>query len=149
MKASTAAKAIGWLSIGIGAAELVVPGFLHRHLGAGSYDRLMRVFGVRELLAGVGVGSSDEDAAAWSRMAAETVDLMGLASAAHRRMQDGRIGTTLLALAGLTALDALVAHGRKSEGEARPARRGREEKAVARPRQTSRRAPAKTTPSTH
>ncbi|MCD6061905.1 MAG: hypothetical protein K0R03_52 [Moraxellaceae bacterium] len=152
MNTSTAAKAIGWVSLGLGAAELIVPGWLQRQLGDGSYNRLMRIFGVREMLATVGVGGQGVDAAAWSRMAAETIDLMGIAGTAQRRMQDGRIGTTLMALAALTALDAMVARGRlQEEDEARLPRNReqREQKAVARPRQSSRRAAAKAAPGTH
>jgi hypothetical protein len=147
MNTNTAEKAIGWLGIGLGAVELVVPGWLEKQLGTESHQRLMRLFGVRGMLAGI--GGSGVDVTAWSRLASETIDLTGLAGVAQRRMQEGRVGTTLIALAALTALDALVAQGRKPEPAERIAKRGREEKAVVRARTAARRSGAKSPPSTH
>lgn len=147
MNTSTAVKAIGWLGLGLGAAELVVPGWLQRQLGAENYGRLMRIFGVRELLAGIGGNSADTQA--WSRNACESLDLMTIAGALQRRMQAGHVATTLAALAALTALDALVERGREAVAEPRLAPRQKEAKAAARPRPASRRGAAKAAASAH
>lgn len=149
MNTSTAVKAIGWLGLGLGAAELIVPGWLQRQLGAENYGRLMRIFGVRELLAGVGVGVGGIDSEAWSRNACESIDLMTIAGALQRRMQAGHVATTLAALAALTALDALVERGREAVAEPRLAPRQKEAKAAARPRPASRRGAAKAAASAH
>lgn len=147
MNTNTAEKAIGWLGIGLGAVELLVPGWLQKQLGADNHQRLMRLFGVRGMLAGI--GGSGVDVTAWSRLASESIDLTGLAGVAQRRMQEGNVGTTFLVLATLTALDALVAHGQGPETAERLAKAGREEKAVVRARTAARRNAARSSSRPH
>jgi hypothetical protein len=117
MKTTTAAKTLGWISISLAAAELIAPGWLQKKVGTEAYDRLARIFRMREIPGGTGDGSTLGN---WSRMASDTVDLVGLAGAVQKRMQQGGVGTALATVAALTALDAMVASGRE---ETKPERR--------------------------
>lgn len=119
MNPTTLAKTLGWISIGLGATELIAPGWLQKKLGAGNYSRLVNVFGVRE----IGLMADS-----WSRNASDTIDLVGLATAVQKRMHEGGAGTALLALTALTALDALAAADLgeiKKKLERKPARERR------------------------
>src|SRR5690606_27124213 len=55
MDVGKTARMLGWFSIGLGAAELLMPGALSRTLGVGRHDRLIRGFGLREIGAGLGL----------------------------------------------------------------------------------------------
>jgi len=49
------ARGLGWFSLGLGVAELIAPRAISRIAGAGKKDSLIRSYGVREIVAGVGV----------------------------------------------------------------------------------------------
>lgn len=157
MNKTTAAKAVGWISIGIGTAELLAPGWLAQRIGPQGYKRLMHIFNVPELLAGTGIGNTPVAPSAWSRMASEAIDLVSIANSAQKRMQEGGVGTALLSLAALTALDALVASGRQERRESREAarepgtaeRKAGVRKAASATRQAGRKTAAGKPPRTH
>src|SRR5687768_13816597 len=51
-------RALGWFGLGLGVAQVLVPGLLTRALGIGDTRRaraVMRLIGARELLTGVGI----------------------------------------------------------------------------------------------
>src|SRR3954468_20641023 len=50
-------SALGWFSVGLGAAELLAPATVARVIGVDPDENrgLLRVFGLRELIAGVGI----------------------------------------------------------------------------------------------
>ena len=110
------AQALGWFSIGLGAAELIAPSHVARFIGADDTEstrNTLRVFGARELAAGLAVLSQPDDARwMWSRVGGDALDLGWLG----RSMADGasdrqRLGLAAAAVAGVAALDVLTARG--------------------------------------
>lgn len=137
MKKSTATNALAWVGIGLSVTELVAPGWLQKRLGATSYNRLVGIFNLGELTV---------MPANWARAAGDTIDLVGLATAAQNRMRNGGVGTALIALAALTAMDTLASSGIVEEareklthkGGGKPEKRGRKTGRVAEAREESR-----------
>lgn len=107
MNEKNLAGALGWFSIGLGLAELVAPRSLERFLGVENRSGLIRLFGVREIAAGVGILSQQRRAPwLWARVGGDGLDLAALGSAltADNRKK-GRVAFAIVAVAGVTALD--------------------------------------------
>jgi uncharacterized membrane protein len=108
-RAEQLAKALGWLSIGVGLAQLLAPARVSQAIGIAPRPKLMRVLGARELAAGVGILSQRRPANwLWSRVAGDAMDLALLGSAArsqHARRR--RITLATAAVAGVAVLDLL------------------------------------------
>ncbi len=107
----SAARALGYFSIGLGLAELLAPQSVARLTGVRQHG-LLRAYGLRELAAGLGILSSTRPVGwLWSRVAGDVLDLATLGgnlATAH----DGRRERTLaatVAVAGVTLLDLLGA----------------------------------------
>jgi uncharacterized membrane protein len=98
---------LGWLSVGLGLAELLAPRAVGRAIGVGDHPAIMRMVGVREVVTGLGILS--ERAAgtwAWARVAGDAMDLALLGAAA--RLPDAnprRIAATTAGVLGVSALD--------------------------------------------
>jgi hypothetical protein len=110
--AMQASRLLGWVSFAIGAAELIAPRKVARAVGMDERSSgLIRAYGARELVAGVGAHSVYPVPALWSRVAGDLLDLGTLAVAARR--PDGGRGRgawiALATVAGITVIDALVA----------------------------------------
>jgi len=108
---SRLATGLGWFSVGIGIAEVIAPRSVARLVGARKSSALLRVFGIREIAAGVGILKSRNPATAlWARVGGDIVDLVFMASVMkdNRSNQDRAIGAAI-AVAGVTALDILAA----------------------------------------
>ena len=108
------ARGLGWLSIGIGLAEIVAPGALARAVGLEGKEGLMRAYGAREI--GVGVGAltlADPSPAMWSRFGGDLLDLGVLAIGARNGDEEQRrnAGIAIAAVAAITVVDLLVAAG--------------------------------------
>ena len=106
------AKGLGWFSIGLGLTEILAPGWLGRTTGLGEKTGLLRVFGAREAITGIGVLAQRRPALGlWGRVAGDLLDVsvvareLRSASGARRR----RLATTLGALLGVGALDLVCA----------------------------------------
>jgi len=83
------ARGLGWFSLGLGVAELIAPRAISRIAGAGKKDSLIRSYGVREIVAGVGVLATTHSAGwLWARVAGDAVDLASL-GAARAASRDG------------------------------------------------------------
>lgn len=107
------ARGLGWLSLGLGVAELVAPRSLSRALGPEVQPALIRVCGLRELASGLGIlRSSDPRPWLWSRVAGDAFDLAALAPALGQgNPKGGAAGLAFGAVAAVTALDiACAAH---------------------------------------
>jgi hypothetical protein len=110
------ARGLGWFSIGLGAAELLLPGVLNRSLGMREHNSLVRGFGLREIGAGVGIlVAKDPTPWLWARVVGDALDLLSLVSAlgpgSPRR---GSATTAFLSVTAITLLDVLCA---RSMGE--------------------------------
>ena len=104
-------SALGWLSIGLGLAQLLAPRSLARASGlTGVSPLLIRVIGLRELACGVGLLRGETRPAwRWSRVAGDAMDLSLLGVAmTSRRNGRARLATTAAVVAGVTAIDYLA-----------------------------------------
>ncbi len=100
------ADALGWFSIGLGAVQLLAPALVTAPLGLRGRERVVRLFGLREIATGIGLLRSDAPAPwLWGRVAGDALDLAtlraGLAGARPRSA-----GAALAALAGIAVLDS-------------------------------------------
>jgi hypothetical protein len=109
------AKNLGYLSIALGIAELVAPRAICRMVGLRGLERLVQVYGAREIATGVAIlGSHSPEPWIWTRVAGDVGDMATVASG----LQGGKKNRTmfaLTALAAVTVLDALCASGLNAE----------------------------------
>ena len=104
------AQQLGWFSIALGVAELMAARQLTRALGMRGQERLVRVYGAREIAKGIGILTSSNPAPwLWGRVAGDALDL-GTMAVAYRD-SDKRTALTLAManVAAVTALDLLAA----------------------------------------
>ena len=117
--AMRASRILGWVSFAIGAAELIAPRKVAQAVGMNEERTgLLRAYGVREVLAGVGSHSVYPVPALWSRVAGDVLDIATVTLAADRDEQGRRSANNWIAialLAGVTVVDALVASRMASE----------------------------------
>ena len=102
------ANGLGWFSIGLGLAEVIAPKALARFIGAqGRHTLLIRLMGLREITAGVGILTNPRPAHwVWARVAGDAMDLACLGAAFSSRDADhGRLKAATAAVIGVTALD--------------------------------------------
>jgi len=108
------ARALGWLSIGVGLAEVVAPQGVARLIGIQANEgnqRLLRGMGIREIASGLGILSRRRPTPwVWSRVAGDALDLALLGSAMRaENTQKGRVAVATAAVLGVTALDVYCA----------------------------------------
>ena len=99
--------ALGWFSLGLGAAQLIAPGSVSRLIGIEDTPRnrdLMRAIGVRELAAGTGILTSSRPTG-WvsARVAGDAIDLALLSAGGGNERR--RVTAAAAAVAGIAALD--------------------------------------------
>lgn len=116
------AHGLGWLSVGLGAAELLLPGGLASLVGVRKHRLLFRLLGIRELASGVGILTRKNSTPwLWSRVAGDAMDLALLGTAfVLPGTKHGRVAAAAAAVAGVTVLDVMAskAHSRNGEGTA-------------------------------
>ena len=104
-------SALGWLSIGLGLAQLLAPRSLARASGLTGVSPLwIRVIGLRELACGVGLLRGETRPAwRWSRVAGDAMDLslLGVAMTSRRNART-RLAATAAVVAGVTAIDYIA-----------------------------------------
>ncbi len=105
------AQGLGWFSLGLGAAEIVTGAAIARWLGKPELTPVIRAYGVREIVTGVGIlGSKDATPWIWGRIGGDAVDIATVLPALEERNpQRGNAMVALMALAGATALDVVCA----------------------------------------
>jgi hypothetical protein len=115
------ANALGWLSLGLGAAELLAPKAMARWLGMRHGAPILKAYGAREVASGAGILAARNKAPfVWSRVAGDAPDIATLASVAIERPSKRRqAALALAAVAGVTALDIACAVALHRQG--RPA----------------------------
>jgi hypothetical protein len=107
--AHSVARGLGWFSIGLGLAEVLVPRALTRGLGMEGHEQIVRAYGVRELATGIGILSSTHPAPwIWGRVGGDALDIATLATGLqHDNPKKGNVELALVAVAGVTALDVV------------------------------------------
>ncbi len=109
--AQAVARGLGWYSIAVGVAELLLPEMMARATGTRGVKTLLRVYGMREIATGVGIlASADPRPWLWARVGGDALDAATLAV----QLRGGGARTTntavsLAAVAGVTALDLACA----------------------------------------
>lgn len=105
------ARGLGWFSIGLGLVELVAPRPLAKLLGTPKTD-LIRVFGVRGLVAGAGILmlNKPQPLWLWARVGGDVLDITALAMTyQHNAATRKAVGFSLINVVAITALDVWCA----------------------------------------
>lgn len=99
------ARGLGWFSIGLGLAEILMPRAMGRGLNMRGREGVLLLYGLREIATGIGLlTASRRTPWMWGRVAGDALDMVTLAG----RMQPGRrLGPAvgMAAVAGVAALD--------------------------------------------
>lgn len=75
------ARALGWLGIGLGAAQLLVPQRFTHALGMAGMEPLVRAYGAREIVSGMLTLSTEKKLGLWTRVGGDGLDIATLAPA--------------------------------------------------------------------
>lgn len=112
------ATGLGWFSIGLGLAEILVPNELARFIGVKKRPAIFAALGMRELLSGIGILAQRRPTGwLWSRVAGDVMDLSLLGVAFTERGSDKeRIEGAAAAVAGVMVADVISAiqHSRET-----------------------------------
>ena len=104
-------QALGWFSIGLGAAEVFAPGAVARLIGIDEDEHrgVLRAYGIRELAAGFAIVSRPKPTYwMWNRVLGDVVDLASLAKAMRSPNSNRtKLAAATLAVLGVSALDLL------------------------------------------
>jgi hypothetical protein len=119
------ARGLGWLSVGLGVAQLAAPHRVAKLIGAPEHERTratLLAVGVRELVSGVGILTRPRPARfLWMRVLGDVMDLALLGLALKSKRSVGRkLAFAAGAVAGVALLDMVGA--RRSSGSAPGAR---------------------------
>jgi uncharacterized membrane protein len=112
ISAEKLAHGLGWFSIGLGLAEVFAPRAIARIAGVKGDNRLIQLFGLREISSGLAIFAQGERpaAAVWSRVAGDALDLASLGRAfASPDSNKGRVAFAAMNVLAVTALDVLCA----------------------------------------
>lgn len=104
------AMALGWFSIGLGLAELLMPRQVSRAIGVKESPNLVRSLGMRELASGVGIlRNRQQQGWLWSRVGGDMMDL-ALLGAGARSPEANRKRVSLAAamVAGVAVADMVA-----------------------------------------
>jgi hypothetical protein len=104
--AHTTARALGWLSIGLGIAELIAARPLARALGGPGGAAGVRACGLREIVNGVGLLTARDPAPwVWGRVAGDAIDVAAVGSGMARGGSKLGGSLALAGVAGVTMID--------------------------------------------
>jgi hypothetical protein len=98
-------RGLGWFSLALGLAELLVPRQVSEGAGMRRHDSLLQGHGLREIGTGIGLLLSDNPRPwLWGRVAGDVVDVATLFGS-RDRAKAGRLGLASIALLGVGLLD--------------------------------------------
>jgi hypothetical protein len=111
--ADTLARGLGWFSIAFGAIQVFGGRSVARWLGMDQHEKLIRAYGAREILTGVGIlASRDPTPWIWGRIAGDGLDLATLGKGlSDPKAQRDSVTMAMGAVAGVTVLDMICANG--------------------------------------
>ena len=109
----TGSRSLGWVSIGIGLAELAAPRQVQSLLGLEdrpSHRGILRVLGIRELMQGVSILTEKDPTrqmatSVWSRVAGDWLDKAVLSAAASKTRHPARFAAVSASVVGIGLLD--------------------------------------------
>jgi uncharacterized membrane protein len=127
-EAERVARGLGWLSIGLGLAQIAAPGRVARMIGVDDDEanrNTMIAIGVRELASGVGILARERPAGpVLTRVGGDVMDLALLGRALRsEHAQRNRVAAATAAVVGVTILDVLTGRGLARDSGIRPAAR--------------------------
>lgn len=110
MSPDATARGLGWFSLGLGAAELLAPQQLAETLGMEGQERLIQLYGAREVAAGLGCLSQNPPTPwVWGRVAGDALDIATLlAYLTPDNPKRHNVAFALAAVVGVTLLDVLT-----------------------------------------
>ncbi|WKB54863.1 hypothetical protein [Eleftheria terrae] len=110
-------RGLGWFSIGLGVAQLLMPQTMGRLTGLQGRTALMRACGLREIATGIGMLASRNAAPwAWARVAGDAFDAAALASQWHPADPLAhRTAGALAAVAAVGVVDVIGARALQAE----------------------------------
>jgi uncharacterized membrane protein len=128
--AERVARGLGWLSIGLGLAQITAPRGVARMIGVDDDEanrNTMVAIGVRELASGVGILTRERPAGpVWTRVGGDVMDLALLGRALRSDyVQRNRVAAATAAVVGVTILDVLTGRSLARDSGTHPARRPR------------------------
>jgi hypothetical protein len=105
------ARGLGYFSIALGVAEVLMPRTVAKAADVNIARPLLTVYGGREISAGVGLlRASDPAPWLWGRVGGDAVDIATVALGRRSSGSGkGRFSLALTALIGITAIDAIAA----------------------------------------
>ena len=117
-EAAPLARGLGWFSIGLGLAEALMPKTMARMTGTEGYEPVLFLFGLREIVSGVGIlaGPGPASGWVWGRVAGDAMDLalLGIAAGANEN-ERGKLALAAGAVAGAMAADIICAQRLSAE----------------------------------
>jgi hypothetical protein len=103
---------LGVFSIVLGVTELFAARRITRALDADGHEGLVRGFGAREIVAGIGLlGAPANASGVWNRVAGDAMDLTALSAAAASAPRNKAVWGALAFVVGAAVLDVIVARG--------------------------------------
>jgi len=106
MSSRKIANGLGWFSIALGATEILGAKPLAKALGMS--PTLLRVFGVREILAGVGIlAKTKKGPGVWARIGGDALDMLALGNAMRSSSTRTNAAIATALVAPVVALDVL------------------------------------------
>ncbi|QQV76648.1 hypothetical protein H5J25_14590 [Sphingomonas aliaeris] len=103
---------LGVFSIALGVTELLAAKRITRALDADGHEGLVRGFGAREIVAGIGLlGAPANASGVWNRVAGDAMDLTALSAAAASAPRNKAVWGALAFVVGAAVLDVIVARG--------------------------------------
>ncbi len=120
------ARGLGWLSIGVGLAQIAAPRGVARMIGVDDDEtsrNTLFAIGVREIASGVGILTRERPTGPlWGRVGGDVMDLALLGRAlGNDRAQKNRVAAATAAVVGVTILDILAGQALSREPGARSA----------------------------
>jgi len=109
------AGGLGWFSIGLGVVEIAAAGPIARALGLRGGENLIRAYGVREVVTGLGIlASTNRRPWIMGRVAGDALDAVTLLAGAPRASVAG-FATALGSVATVTLFDLVCAEALRTE----------------------------------
>ena len=121
------ARQLGWFSIALGAAELLMTRRLTRALGMQGQERVVQAYGMREIASGIGILTSPNPAPwLWGRVGGDAMDLGTMAMAYQNSDRPKTLAFAMANVAMVTALDVMCAQGLTSTARVQQVRNTRD-----------------------